>query len=140
MRALNIYEKHKKGISEIKDEQEHKPIYDCLIIGLTADRNILFERINRRVDQMMKDGLIREIQGLLNKGIGFDRQSMQGIGYKEFKDYFDGNKTLEECLEEVKINSRHFAKRQYTFFNHQLDVKWFEDRNEALDEVRRWLI
>ena len=139
VRALNIYEKHKKGISQIKDEQEHKPIYDCLIIGLTADRKILFERINQRVDKMIKDGLVQEIQGLLDAGIGFDRQSMQGIGYKEFKDYFDGNKTLEECVEEVKINSRHFAKRQYTFFNHQLDVKWFEDRSEALEEVRRWL-
>ena len=139
VRALNIYEKHKKGISQIKDEQEHKPIYDCLIIGLTTDRKILFERINQRVDKMIKDGLVQEIQGLLDAGIGFDRQSMQGIGYKEFKDYFDGNKTLEECVEEVKINSRHFAKRQYTFFNHQLDVKWFEDRSEALEEVRRWL-
>lgn len=139
VRALNIYEKHKKGISQIKDEQEHKPIYNCLIIGLTADRKILFERINQRVDKMIKDGLVQEIQGLLDAGIGFDRQSMQGIGYKEFKDYFDGNKTLEECVEEVKINSRHFAKRQYTFFNHQLDVKWFEDRSEALEEVRRWL-
>ena len=139
VRALNIYEKHKKGISEIKDEQEHKPIYDCLIIGLTAERKVLFERIDKRVDQMIKDGLVQEIQGLLDAGIGFDRQSMQGIGYKEFKDYFDGNKTLPECVEEVKINSRHFAKRQYTFFNHQLDVKWFEDRSEALQEVRRWL-
>ena len=139
VRALNIYEKHHRGISAIKDEQEHKPVYDCLIIGLTAPRKQLFERIGLRVDRMMENGLLEEIEGLLQRGIGFDRQSMQGIGYKEFKAYFDKEKTLEECIEDVKIHSRHFAKRQYTFFNHQMDVKWFEDKEEALEEVRRWL-
>ena len=140
VRALNIYEKHKKGISQIKDEQEHKPIYDCLIIGLTAPRKILFERIGLRVDRMMEDGLLKEIEGLLKKGVGFEKQSMQGIGYKEFKEYFNGEKSLDECVETIKINSRHFAKRQYTFFNNQLDVKWFEDTKEAMEEVRKWLI
>ncbi|MBR5340791.1 MAG: tRNA (adenosine(37)-N6)-dimethylallyltransferase MiaA [Erysipelotrichaceae bacterium] len=140
IRALNIYEKHNKGISEIKDEQEHKPIYDCLIIGLTAERQILFERINERVDRMIENGLIEEIEGLLNKGISFSDQSMQGIGYKEFKAYFDKDKSLEECIEDVKINSRHFAKRQYTFFNNQLDVKWYDDKDKAIQEVREWLI
>ncbi len=139
VRALNIYEKHKKGISQIKAEQEHEPVYDCLIIGLTAERKVLFERIGQRVDRMMEDGLLNEIKGLLGKGISFDMQSMQGIGYKEFRAYFDGEKSLEECVEDIKIHSRHFAKRQYTFFNNQLDVKWFTDRNEAMEEVRKWL-
>ncbi len=139
VRALNVYEKHKKGISQIKAEQEHEPVYDCLIIGLTAERKALFERIDQRVDRMMEDGLLKEIKGLLKKGISFDMQSMQGIGYKEFRAYFDGEKSLEECVEDVKIHSRHFAKRQYTFFNNQLDVKWFTDRDEAMEEVRKWL-
>lgn len=139
VRALNVYEKHRKGISQIKAEQEHEPIYDCLIIGLTAERKALFERIDRRVDRMMEDGLLKEIEGLLKRGISFDMQSMQGIGYKEFRAYFDGEKSLEECVEDVKIHSRHFAKRQYTFFNNQLDVKWFTDRDEAMEEVRKWL-
>lgn len=139
VRALNIYEKHRKGISEIKEEQEHKPIYDCLIIGLTAERKFLFKRIDERVDRMMKEGLLEEIQKLLDSGISFDDQSMRAIGYKEFKAYFDGEKSPEECVEEVKINSRHFAKRQYTFFNHQMDVHWYEDAGEAMEEVRRWL-
>ena len=139
VRALNIYEKHRKGISEIKEEQEHKPIYDCLIIGLTAERKVLFKRIDERVDRMMKDGLLEEIKNLLDNGIRFDDQSMRAIGYKEFKAYFDGEKSPEECVEDVKINSRHFAKRQYTFFNHQMDVHWYEDAGEAMEEVRRWL-
>ncbi len=139
IRALNIYEKHHKGISEIKAQQEHRPIYDCLIIGLTAPRKVLFERINERVDRMIEKGLVKEIKTLLDQGITFDDQSMQGIGYKEFRAYFEKEKSLEECVEDIKIHSRHFAKRQYTFFNHQLDVNWFEDKQEALKEVEQWL-
>ena len=140
VRALNVFEKHNKGISEIKNMQEHKPIYDCLIIGLTAPRETLYERINFRIDCMIKDGLVNEIDRLLKSGITFDNQSMQGIGYKEFKGYFDGSTSLSETIDLIKKNSRHFAKRQYTFFNNQMNVKWFEDKNLALEEVRKWLI
>ena len=139
IRALNIYEKHHKGISDIKKEQEHKPIYDCLIIGLSADKDLLYERINQRVDKMMKEGLIEEIDGLLKKGLSFENQSMQGIGYKEFKDYYRKEKTLEECVEDVKKNSRRFAKRQYTFFKNQLDVNWYTDKKEAMKTIERWM-
>lgn len=140
VRALNVYEKHGKGISEIKNKQEHKPIYDCKIIGLTTSREELYKRIDDRVDLMMKNGLIEEIKSLLDKGISFDNQSMQGIGYKEFKDFFYGNKTIAECVRDIKTNSHHFAKRQYTFFNNQLSVDWFENKDEAINEVREWLI
>ena len=140
IRALNIYEKHHEGISAIKERQEHKPIYDALIIGLDASREELYRRIDERVDRMIENGLIKEIEGLLDKGIGFDSQCMQGIGYKEFREYFLGDMSLEECIEKVKINSRHFAKRQYTFFKNQLDIKWFTDKEKALEEVRQWLI
>lgn len=140
VRALNVYEKHNKGISEIKDNQEHKPIYDCMIIGLTTSRDNLYQRIDGRVDKMIQDGLVQEIKELLNSGISFDNQCMQAIGYKEFKDYFNNTKTLEECINAVKVNSRHFAKRQYTFFNNQMDIKWFENKQEALKEVEQWLI
>jgi tRNA dimethylallyltransferase len=87
----------------------------------------------------MKEGLIEEIDGLLEKGISFENQSMQGIGYKEFKAYYDKEKTLNECVEDVKINSRHFAKRQYTFFKNQLNVNWYTDRKEALRHIERWM-
>ena len=81
-----------------------------------------------------------EIKSLLDKGISFDHQSMQAIGYKEFKAYFDNEISLEECVDLIKRHSRHFAKRQYTFFNNQLDVKWYTDKDEAIQEVKRWLI
>ena len=140
IRALNIYEKHSKGISEIKSEQKHKPIYDCLIIGLTCDRQQLYRRIDDRVDKMIKDGLLDEIKSLLDKGISFNDQSMQAIGYREFKAYFDSEISLEQCVDLIKRDSHHFAKRQYTFFNNQLDVKWYTDKDEAIQEVKRWLI
>lgn len=140
IRALNIIEKHNVTISDIKDAQSHKPIYDCLIIGLTRNRQELYELIDKRVDKMIGDGLIMEIDNLLKSGITFDNQAMQAIGYKEFKDYFNGEKSLEECINQVKINSRHFAKRQYTFFKNQLDMLWFEDKDEALDRIKQWLI
>ena len=140
IRALNIYEKHNVGISAIKQKQEHKPIYDCLIIGLTKDRQVLYNAIDARVDMMIKDGLVDEIKSLLSSGINFDNQCMQAIGYKEFKDYFNYSKSLEECIGAVKSNSRHFAKRQYTFFNNQLNVKWFTDKEAAIKEIKQWLI
>lgn len=140
VRALNIYEKHQKGISAIKAEQKHKPMYDCLFIGLSMPRDMLYQRIDDRVDRMMEKGLLKEIETLLNEGITFDMQSMQGIGYKEFRDYFEGKKSLSECLDDVKRHSRQFAKRQYTFFRNQFDIKWFEDPDEAIYEVQKWLI
>ena len=140
VRALNVYEKHDKGISEIKSEQQHKPIYDCQIIGLTLPRDLLYRRIDERVDKMISDGLVNEINNLLNSGVNFEDQCMQAIGYKEFKEYFLGNMKLEECINQIKLNSRHFAKRQYTFFNNQLNVKWFENLDDAYKEVKQWLI
>lgn len=138
VRALNIVRKHGKGISLIKEEQEHKPIYDIKIIGLTKDRDKLKEDINLRVDQMIKDGLVDEIKGLLDKGVSFNNQSMQAIGYKEFKDYFENRKTLEEVIEQIKINTRHFAKRQYTWFNNQMDMEWYDNKDKAIESIKDW--
>lgn len=138
VRALNIYEKHSKGISTIKDEQAHKMIYDAKIIGLTTNREELYQRVENRIDRMIEEGLVDEIKSLLDKGVTFDNQSMQGIGYKEFKDYFNKTKSLDECIEEIKKNTKHFVKRQYTFFNNQMPIEWYEDTSEALESVKNW--
>ena len=138
VRALNVVRKHGVGISSIKEAQEHKPIYDIKLIGLTKDREELKENINLRVDQMIKDGLLEEIKALLAKGITFDNQCMQAIGYKEFKEYFDKTKSLEETIEEIKSNTRHFAKRQYTWFNNQMDIEWYINKEEALESIKDW--
>lgn len=101
-------------------------LYDCLLIGITMDREELYERINKRVDIMLENGLLNEIKQLLEKGATFDMQSMKAIGYKEFSDYFNGNASLEEVVEIVKRNSRRYAKKQYTWFRNQMEVHWVE--------------
>lgn len=138
VRALNIYEKHSKGISTIKDEQAHKMLYNAKIIGLTINREALYQRVEKRVDKMVEEGLVDEIKNLLESGVTFDNQAMQAIGYKEFKDYFNKRKSLKECVEEVKKNTKHFVKRQYTFFNNQMPIEWHENIEEALESVKNW--
>lgn len=139
VRALNVLRKHKTGIADIASKQEHKLLYDAKIIGLTLDRESLYERINMRVDKMIEEGLIEEIQGLLDSGINFSNQSMQGIGYKEFKEYFNGEKSLDECIASVKSNTKHFAKRQYTWFKNQMNLNWYEDKDSAKKDIEEWL-
>lgn len=139
VRALNVLRKHKTGIADIASKQEHKLLYDAKIIGLTLDRESLYERINMRVDKMIEEGLLEEIQGLLDSGINFSNQSMQGIGYKEFKEYFNGEKSLDECIASVKSNTKHFAKRQYTWFKNQMNLNWYEDKDSAKKDIEEWL-
>ena len=139
VRALNILKKHDLGISKIKNKQEHILLYDAKIIGLTKERAKLYGAIEERIDKMLDDGLLDEIQGLLDKGITFNSQSMQGIGYKEFEPYFNHEKSLEDCINEVKRNTKHFAKRQYTWFNNQMPVFWFDDNKKALTYIRKWI-
>ena len=109
----------------IIDGVEPKPLYEHTIIGLTTDRDILYDRINKRVDKMIEEGLIEEVKTFYDKKM-LTMALYHGIGYKELYDYFDGKVTLEEAVNNIKQNSRHYAKRQYTFFNNQLDVKWFD--------------
>ena len=112
--------------SEIIDAQQHKPIYDAFIIGCTMDRAKLYERINLRVELMMNQGLFEEIQSLSKVEGIWNMQGMQGIGYREWQQYFLGNQTKEEVIENIQKHSRQFAKRQYTWFNNQMNVHWYD--------------
>lgn len=107
----------------VKDKD--KLLYDVKFIGLTTSRDILYDRINKRVDDMIKNGLIEEVKSLYDKNIR-SKAIMTGIGYKELYDYFDGNISLEDAINLIKQRSRHYAKRQYTWFNNQMDIKWFD--------------
>ncbi len=113
VRALEIFANGTKK-SDIKDELI--PKYDYKAYFIDFPREALYSRINKRVDIMFENGLLNEVKSLYNKGITLDCQSMQGIGYKEFFDYFNNVKTLEEVKEQIKLNTRHYAKRQQTFF------------------------
>ncbi len=129
--------------SEKEAKQNHEMIYDAYIIGLTMPRDQLYERINMRVDMMMDEGLLAEIKAIVdNNPQAWQLQSFQGIGYKEWQDYFQGNKTLEEVVEAIKKNSRNFAKRQYTWFNNQMQVTWYDkstcDNEQIIKDVKTW--
>lgn len=100
-------------------------LYDALFIGLTTSRDKLYERINMRVDKMIEDGLIDEVKSLYIKNIR-SKAIMTGIGYKELYAYFDNKISQEEAIDLIKQRSRQYAKRQYTWFNNQMDVKWFD--------------
>ena len=139
VRALNVLRKHGQGISEIAANQEHKPLYDVLIIGLNKDRDVLYNDINMRVDQMFDEGLEKEVSSLLNQGVSFDMQSMQGIGYREFRGYFDGLLSLDEVREMIKKDTRNFAKRQLTWFNNQMDIIWCTDGMKMMETISNWL-
>lgn len=125
IRALEIYETSGVKKSEMIEKQEHKMIYDACLIGLTDDRTVLYDRINKRVDVMYETGLVEEVKALFDEGIPAESQSIRAIGYKELYDYFKGFISLEESKELIKRNSRRYAKRQYTWFNNQMDVVWF---------------
>lgn len=119
-----------------------KELYKSLIIGLTTDRDTLYKKIDARVDSMMDEGLEEEAKSLYCKW-GETKALKTTIGYKELIMYFKGDISLEEAINNIKKNSRHYAKRQFTFFNHQLPVHWFnvnyEDFNETIEKVSEYI-
>lgn len=104
---------------------KNKLLYNVKFIGLTTDRNILYERINNRVDKMFDEGLLEEVKSLYDKNIN-SKAVMTGIGYKEIYDYLNGNISLKDAKDLIKQRSRKYAKRQYTWFNNQMNIKWFK--------------
>lgn len=119
VRELNKIKNNSTNISNINE-----PIYDIIVIGLTTDRDKLYEIIDKRVDLMIKEGLIKEVKDIYDQRIN-TKAIETGIGYKELYKYFNDEITLDESIQLIKKNSRNFAKRQYTFFNHQMKVNWF---------------
>ena len=136
IRALDYYLSTGKSIKS--NNSGSNLLYDAIFIGLTTDRELLYKRIDDRVDKMIKDGLINEVKSFYDKGIR-SRILLSAIGYKELYKYFDGEISLDEAINLIKRNSRRYAKRQYTFFNHQFNMNWFnvnfDNFNETIDEV-----
>ena len=123
VRALNYHNNTNNNLSS--KEKTNKLLYDVIFIGLTTDRNILYDRINKRVDVMLENGLLEEVKNIYDTNIR-SKAVLTPIGYKELFDYFDNNCTLEESIELIKQRSRKYAKRQYTWNNHQIPVNWFD--------------
>lgn len=124
-------------------QQETTNKYDAFVIALTCDREMLYERINARVDKMIEQGLLEEAKWLLSLGLDEQATSMKAIGYKELFPYLRGELDLQTCVETLKQNSRRYAKRQLTWFRNRMAVYWFDvlndSKEELIKEVELWL-
>jgi tRNA dimethylallyltransferase len=139
IRALEIFHLTGKTMQEFQSIQQPDLLYNTAIVGLSMEREKLYERINYRVDLMMEEGLIEEVKGLYQRGLR-DCQSIQAIGYKEMYAYLEGRVPLEEAIENLKQNSRRYAKRQLTWFRNKMEVSWFdmtnvEDTSKKITEI-----
>ena len=135
IRALEFYKQTGKKISEHNETERAKESpYDFCYFVLNDDRQLLYDRINKRIDIMLEDGLLEEVLSLKNKGYTKDMVSMQGLGYKEILDYLNGEISLEEAIYILKRDTRHFAKRQLTWFRRERDVIWIDKNKYDHDE------
>lgn len=142
IRALEIYEVTGKSMSEYnKDFRKPREDINLVMIGLSMDRSKLYNRINKRVDLMIEDGLIEEVKSLLSMGYTKDLVSMQGIGYKEIISYLHGEITLEESIELIKRGTRNYAKRQFTWFKRDDRIKWIDiDNYSSIEELVEYIV
>lgn len=128
--------------NNMQTEKTDTVLYDFVAIGLTTTRDNLYKIIDNRVDKMIEDGLIDEVEELYKKNI-HSKAINTGIGYKELYKYFDKEISLDEAISLIKKNSRHYAKRQYTFFNNQMNIKWFNtnynDFSLTVEEVYNYI-
>lgn len=146
IRALEVFRCSGKTIGSSQEKQSSEPLYQCALIGLTMDRDCLYERINKRVECMMEQGLLEEVNSLYQAGLR-DCGAIQAIGYKELYEYLDGKIELDDAVERLKQNSRRYAKRQFTWFRNKMDVKWFDMTNvtdfgtfhKKIDEISTYI-
>jgi len=145
IRALEYYKVHASSITLHNQEQREKfSPFQSYYFVLNDDRDCIYQRINDRVDYMIAQGLVEEVNSLMKRGLNLSHQSMQGIGYKQIYEYLIGESTLEEAIYRLKRDSRHFAKRQLTWFRREREVIWldrqrFQEDHQILKEIHESL-
>lgn len=138
IRALEYYEQTGEKISEHNEREKQKESpYNFAYFVLNQPREVLYKRIDKRVDLMIEQGLVEEVRGLMEKGYGRDLVSMQGLGYKEIYSYLQGEISLSDAIYILKRDTRHFAKRQLTWFKREQDVVWVEKDKLSTEEEQR---
>jgi len=135
VRALEVCRLTGKTFTQVNAESRREAVYDTLIFGIDIERELLYDRINRRVDVMMEEGLLEEVRGLADMGVSSDSTAMQAIGYKELIEYFEGRMTFEEAVEKIKMESRRYAKRQLTWFRRNQSINWINPQNS--DDLKK---
>jgi tRNA dimethylallyltransferase len=135
IRALEVFEMTGKPISQLKSKDEENLPYEPVIVGLDMDRKKLYERIEERIDGMLKAGLIDEVKGLIAEGYDKKLSSMQAIGYKEVAEHLHGKYTYDELVNILKQNTRNFAKRQMTWFRRFKNVNWFDVEKLSIGDI-----
>ena len=136
IRALEICKTSGMTKTEADKLARKEPKYNAEIIGLMPDREILYERIDRRVDIMMQQGLLQEVELLIEKSIRRDSTAMQAIGYKELIEYIDGKCSLDEAVDKIKQESRRYAKRQLTWFRKNKQTIWLDGENDIQNNIK----
>ncbi|WP_295149756.1 tRNA (adenosine(37)-N6)-dimethylallyltransferase MiaA [uncultured Peptoniphilus sp.] len=137
MRALEILKSGNEKKNNFRQENED---YNLIFIGLNMDREKLYDRINKRVDKMIDLGLVDEVRSLLDEGLDKNSQSLKAIGYKEVISYLDGEIEYSEMVDLIKKNSRHYAKRQLTWFRRDGRIKWFDRESDSLlEEIESYI-
>ncbi len=135
VRAIEVYQVTGYKMADYQQRAEQSA-YDLVMIGLTMDRQLLYERINRRVELMIEAGLVEEVRQLLDQGYAPSLVAMQGLGYKELIPYLYGEITLDKAIHDIKQRTRHFAKRQLSWFRRIPEIQWFDMSNPIeYDEV-----
>jgi tRNA dimethylallyltransferase len=132
------------GLADFASVNQKTNDYDSILIGLTRDRSELYQRIEERVDQLMEKGLLDEVKSLKNMGFTSADIAMKGIGYKELLDFLEGDYELPVAIDLIKKNTRHYAKRQMTWFKRYPEMQWFnlsEDQTEedSMENIMAWL-
>jgi len=137
IRAIEYYKLNNRPISQHNEEESIKEaVFNTKYFVLNDKRELLYDRIDRRVDKMIELGLVDEVKYLMDSGLDSTYNSMQGIGYKEIIEYLDGKCTLDEAINNIKKNTRHFAKRQLTWFRREQNVNWIEKYQYDYDDER----
>ena len=144
IRALERLKKGEEIVRQFSDIRTETSDYDVILIGLTRNRDQLYDRINKRVDALVEQGLFQEVQKLAALGLTADNISMKGIGYKEIFAYLDGRYTMEDAIDKIKKNTRHYAKKQLTWFRRYGKMEWcnisdFDSDEDAAEEVISWV-
>ena len=133
-RVLEIYHSTGKTKTQIEEESKSEPEFDYKVFAINWEREKLYERINKRVDIMIEQGLIEEVQIVKNKYNKFPT-AMQGLGYKEVVDYLNGNYSKEEMIEKIKLETRHYAKRQFTWFRKNKQTIWINGEDDIQKNI-----